>query len=85
MHYGPWVDSVSKRNEYQEFSWEVEDGKSDGLIAIYEPIVDKMWEARRPTNLWASMACYNGSFTFYQEQFYTFNFPSIECLKLKHL
>jgi hypothetical protein len=41
-HYGPGVDSVCDRNEYQEPSW---GGKAqlarkvDNLTAIYEPIV----------------------------------------------
>jgi hypothetical protein len=39
------------------------------LAAIYEPIIEKMWELRRLTNLWASMASYMNSFTF------TFKFP----------
>jgi hypothetical protein len=38
--------------------------KADNLTAICEPIVYKMWEPRRPTNLWASTACYRESFTF---------------------
>jgi hypothetical protein len=33
------------------------------LIAICEPIVQKMWEPRRLTTVWASTACYRGSFT----------------------
>jgi hypothetical protein len=33
------------------------------LTAICEPIVYKMWEPRRLTTLWASMACYKDSFT----------------------
>jgi hypothetical protein len=38
--------------------------KADNLTAICEPIVWKMWELRRLTTLWASMACYRDSFTF---------------------
>jgi hypothetical protein len=37
--------------------------KPDNLTAISEPIVEKMWEPRRLTTLWASMACYRDSFT----------------------
>jgi hypothetical protein len=33
------------------------------LTAIFEPIVWKMWEPRRPTTLWASTACFRDSFT----------------------
>jgi hypothetical protein len=38
--------------------------KADNLTAIYEPIVCKMWEPRRLTNLWAFTACYRDSFAF---------------------
>jgi hypothetical protein len=38
--------------------------KADSLTAICEPIVQKMWEPRRLTTQWASMACDNDSFTF---------------------
>jgi hypothetical protein len=33
------------------------------LTAICEPIVEKMWEPRRLTILWAFTVCYRGSFT----------------------
>jgi hypothetical protein len=36
--------------------------KADNLTAICEPIVEKMWEPRRLTTLWASTACYRESF-----------------------
>jgi hypothetical protein len=41
LHHGPVVDSVSNRNEYQEFSWgKVRPArKADNLTAICEPIV----------------------------------------------
>jgi hypothetical protein len=32
--------------------------KTDSLTANREPIVYKMWDPRRLTSLWASMACY---------------------------
>jgi hypothetical protein len=38
---------------------------TDSLTAICEPIVYKMWDPRRLTALWASMACHRDSFTFY--------------------
>jgi hypothetical protein len=38
--------------------------KVDNLTAICEPIVYKMWEPRRLTDLRASMACYGKSFKF---------------------
>jgi hypothetical protein len=39
--------------------------KADNLTAICEPIVLKMWDPQRLTTLWASMAWYRDSFTFY--------------------
>jgi hypothetical protein len=38
---------------------------ADNLIAICGPIVYKMWEPRRLTTLWVSMACYRDIFTFF--------------------
>jgi hypothetical protein len=38
--------------------------EADKLIAICEPVIKKMWEPERVTTLWASTACYRGSFTF---------------------
>jgi hypothetical protein len=38
--------------------------KADSLTAICEPIVQKKWEPRRLTTLWASVACYKDSFTY---------------------
>jgi hypothetical protein len=32
--------------------------KADNLTAICEPIVQKLWEPRRLTTLWASPTCY---------------------------
>jgi hypothetical protein len=43
--------------------------EADNVTAICEPIVQKMWEPRRLTTLWASTACYRNSFTF----MYAFN------------
>jgi hypothetical protein len=39
--------------------------KADNLTAICQPIVYKMWETRRLTNLWASTVCYKDSFAFH--------------------
>jgi hypothetical protein len=39
--------------------------KVDNLIAICEPVVEKMWESRRLATLWASVACYRDSLTFF--------------------
>jgi hypothetical protein len=38
--------------------------KADNLTAICELTVQKMWEPRGLTTLWASAACYRDSFTF---------------------
>jgi hypothetical protein len=38
--------------------------EADNLTAICEPVVWKIWE-RRLTTLWASMACYRDSVTFF--------------------
>jgi hypothetical protein len=49
LHYGPWVDSASNRNEYQEYSWNVLGGKgrparkADNLVAICESISQNYW------------------------------------------
>jgi hypothetical protein len=37
---------------------------ADNLAAICEPIVNKMWEARRHTTPWVSTAFYSDSFYF---------------------
>jgi hypothetical protein len=39
--------------------------KRDNVTAICEPIVYKLWESRRPTTLWAFMACYRDNFTVF--------------------
>jgi hypothetical protein len=39
--------------------------KANNLITICELTVQKMWEPRCLTNLWASMAYYRDSFTFF--------------------
>jgi hypothetical protein len=38
---------------------------ADILTTICEPTVYKMWECRRITTLWAFMASYSDSFTFF--------------------
>jgi hypothetical protein len=40
--------------------------KPYNLTTICEPTVQKMWELRRLKNLWAFMACYRVSFTFFR-------------------
>jgi hypothetical protein len=67
----PGVDSASSRNEYEESfrggggGREPSARKADNHAAICEPIVQKMWQPRRLTTLWAFTACYKDSFTFY--------------------
>jgi hypothetical protein len=39
--------------------------KADNLTAICEPIIQKIWEIQRLTTIWASMARYVDSFTFF--------------------
>jgi hypothetical protein len=39
--------------------------KADNLTAIFEQIVYKMWEPRRLTALWASIASYRDIFNFF--------------------
>jgi hypothetical protein len=39
-------------------------GKADSLTDIYEPIMQKLWEPRRLTAIWAFTVCYRDSFTF---------------------
>jgi hypothetical protein len=41
----------------------------DNLTAICEPTVQKMWEPRRLTTLWAFTPCYRDSFTFFIARF----------------
>jgi hypothetical protein len=53
---------MSTRNLSGGKGWPVR--KADNLTAICEPIVYKMLEPRRLTNLWDSTACYRVRFTF---------------------
>jgi hypothetical protein len=39
--------------------------EAGSLTAICEPSVEKMWEPRRLTTLWAVMACYRDGFIFF--------------------
>jgi hypothetical protein len=38
--------------------------KADNLTTICEPILQKMWQPRSLTTLWAFTACYRDNFTF---------------------
>jgi hypothetical protein len=40
--------------------------QDDNMIAICEPIVCKIWEPRRLTTIWTSMARYRNSFAFFE-------------------
>jgi hypothetical protein len=54
--------------------------KADNFTAICESIVYKMWEPRRLTTLWASMACYSYSLCIYV---LTFNFANCGCYDVR--
>jgi hypothetical protein len=49
--------------------------RADNLAAIYEPIVQKMWEPQHLTTLGASTACYRDTFTF----FFSYHHMLITC------
>jgi hypothetical protein len=59
--------------------------KADNLTAFCEPIVFKMCEHRRLTNIWAYTACYRGSFTFYVYVFLWFYIKILELYKSRWL
>jgi hypothetical protein len=40
-------------------------GKSKAILLTCRGGMEKMWEPRRLTTLWASTACYRDKFTFY--------------------
>jgi hypothetical protein len=54
----PCGHPASKRNEYQESSWEIKGGRR---VKLTSP---PLWEPRRLTTLWAYTACHRDSFTF---------------------
>jgi hypothetical protein len=64
----PGVDSASNRNEYQESSWGVKGGRRVRLQPyrhLWADYLEKMWEPWRLTTLWAFMARYRDSFTYF--------------------
>jgi hypothetical protein len=52
--------------------------KADNLTAICEPIAWKMWEPRRLTTLWASMAYYMDTFTLFYNHIYIYSVMSLK-------
>jgi hypothetical protein len=52
-HYGPGVDSVSRRNEYQEYFLGSKDGWCVGLKTLPSSCVDcpVIWESQTPGTL----------------------------------
>jgi hypothetical protein len=54
------LTEMSTRNLPGDKDWTARN--ADNLTAICEPIVQKMWESRRLTTLWAFTACYKESF-----------------------
>jgi hypothetical protein len=57
------LTEMSTRNLPGSKGWSAR--RADNLIAICEPTVLMMWEPRPITHLWAFMACYRDSFTFF--------------------
>jgi hypothetical protein len=53
--------------------------EADNLTAIREPIIEKMWEPRRLTTLWAFRACYRDYFTIWNDRL-TFK---VKCLLIR--
>jgi hypothetical protein len=56
------LTEMSTRNLPGGKGWQ---SRKADLTAICEQIVQKMWEPRRLTTIWASTACYRDSLTFY--------------------
>jgi hypothetical protein len=56
---------LTEMNEYEESSWGVKGGRRVRLtsLPLRADFLDKMWEPRRLTTLWAFTACYRDSFT----------------------
>jgi len=52
-HYGPGVDSASKRNEYQEYFLGGKDGRCVGLTTLPPSCADclEIWEPQPPGTL----------------------------------
>jgi hypothetical protein len=61
------LTEMSARNLHGGYARPVR--KAEILTAICEQIVYKMWEPRRLTTVWTSIACYSDSFTFLYIQY----------------
>ena len=55
LHYGPGVDSVSNRNEYQDYFLWGKSGRCVGLTTLPHSYADclEIWEPQPPGILWA--------------------------------
>jgi hypothetical protein len=63
---GPEVDSASNINEYHKIflgGKERSARKADKFIAIWEPLVQEIWDPRHLINVGVATACYRDSFT----------------------
>jgi hypothetical protein len=80
-HYGPWVDSASNRNEYPdsrnlpEGYWAAGEKCWQSYRHLWADCLDKIWEPRRLTTLWAFTACC-------RDNFYLVLWPSLSLLLL---
>jgi len=86
--YGPGVDSVSNRYEYQEYFLECKGGRCLGLTTLHLHVPTEIWEPQPPGTLRACPGLYRVCFTFtviteaFQVWFFHQNFPTI-CIDLQ--
>jgi hypothetical protein len=64
LHCGPGVNSEMSTRIFLGGKGQPAH-KADNLTTLCELTVKKMWQPRCLTTLWASMACYKDSFTFF--------------------
>jgi hypothetical protein len=57
------LTEMNSRNLLEGKGWLVH--KVDNFTTICEPAVKKMWQLQHLTPLWATIACYRDSFTFF--------------------
>jgi hypothetical protein len=69
-HYGPGVESVSNRNEYQEYFLGSKGGRCVGLTTLPPSCAEclEIWEPQTPGTLRAFPGLYRDCFTFYQTE-----------------